>query len=331
MKRIVAIIAVSLSFILLSAGCVDRQQIKTDVQQALALHTEMNNYRFSGSAKLDMDAPDAGWSSNPLTNALLTMVMKGEIHWQGVASIDPLRLEATLRLGANDSSASFEVPLLIKDNMMYIHIPALNKDNQYFEINLQSLGELADQPQSDKPQQQLQASGELFAAILSDIVAQIDPKRFAEVNTNDPASRILLTATLNDKQKKEALTLWFKSMPSVVDRLIQAGFLSQDKANLLLQQASADHQKQIEQQMNNIIFNKPMTTSVEIGTGGFVRFMQLSADITLKQAQGGDKHWKADIANQYDDINMNPPFIMPIPEDVKPFTDVLNIMSETKQ
>src|SRR5690606_19593406 len=96
---------------LISVGCSGGEQLQLDVQNALAKQTEMNNYRFSGSANLNLEHASAGMNTNPLTTRLITMFTNGKLTWEGVASVEPVRMELSLNLTPHGSNQSIDIPM----------------------------------------------------------------------------------------------------------------------------------------------------------------------------------------------------------------------------
>lgn len=325
MMRLVTVFVLTFSLALLTAGCVDRGQLKADMIQAIERQAEMMNYRFSGSARMAVDPPEGGFSANPLTASLMSMLMKGDLEWEGVASVDPLQLEALLKLTPQGSGKTYEIPLLIKDNKMYIHIPTVNKDEQFFEIDFQALAEMSDN--TDPSPERLSGASELFAGITGEIVDRIEPKRFDEPSESDEDGMRVITAGLNQKQAKEAVSLWFDAMPAVIDRLASAGYLTPEQSDKWKQNFATDKRAQWEKQSDDLTLGKPLTVSTRIDEQGFVRETNLTADLSLETDNGGVKNIKADITNRYDDINADPPFTGTIPENVTPFTEILKMLS----
>ncbi len=303
-------------------GCGDGEQLQLDVQKALAKHTEMNNYRFSGSADLSLESPTAGWSTNPLTAGLLTMITNGQLTWEGVASIEPVRMELALKLTPQGSNQAIDIPMLIQDNKMYIHIPAINEEKQYYEIDLNQLSELsgADNPLSTE---QISGVGQLSSSIFHDIISAINPKRFEEISESGADFRTI-SITLEQKQIEEAIDIWYSTLPGIITQLSEAGYIQphiQERWEQNLSQTS--HSNSIEDS-NQLKLNHPLTLLMKLDEAGFVRETQMVVDITVTDEA---KTWSVDLVNRYDDINQNPPFTQPIPTNTKPFTDILDRMS----
>jgi hypothetical protein len=305
-------------------GCGDGKQLQLDVQNALAKHTEMNNYRFSGSADLTLERPEGNWSSNPLTAGILTMITNGQLSWEGVASVEPVRMELLLKLTPHSSSQAIDIPMLIQDNKMYLHIPAINEPEQYYEINLDELSEMSgtDNPLSVE---QLGNAGQLFSSMFQEIVSSVNPNRFEEVTDKDEDLRSI-NITLNQKHVEEAIDIWFTAVPRIMQQLNEAGYIQPKTEQAWEHKLSqANHRDWIEHS-DEITLNQPLTLLMKLDEEGYVRESHMKADITatIKKAT---KTWSVDVVNRYDDINQKPAFTQPIPTNVKPFSDILKFMS----
>lgn len=307
------------------AGCGNGEQLQLDVQKALAKHTEMNNYRFSGSADLSLESPTAGWSTNPLTAGLLTMITNGQLTWEGVASIEPARVELSLKLIPQGSQQPINIPMLIQDNKMYIHIPAINEEEQYYEIDMNQLSELSgtDNPLSTE---QIGGVAQLSSSIFHDIISAVNPKRFEEISEPDADLRSI-NITLEQKQIEEAIDIWYSTFPSIIKQLSDAGYIQPHIQEAWEQKLSQTNQRNSIENSDQITLNQPLTLLMKLDDAGFVRESQMIVDITTTDETKDAKTWSIDVVNRYDDINQNPPFTQPIPTNIKPFSDILNKMS----
>ncbi|MEX1030538.1 MAG: hypothetical protein WDZ91_10935 [Paenibacillaceae bacterium] len=308
-----------------AVGCGDGEQLQLDVQNALAKHTEMNNYRFSGSANLALERPDGDWSSNPLTAGILTMITNGQLSWEGIASVEPVRMELLLKLTPHSSSQAIDIPMLIKDNKMYLHIPAINEPEQYYEINLDQLSEMSstDNPLSVK---QLGNAGQLFSSIFQKIVSSVNPKRFEEITGKDADLRSI-NITLNQKHVEEAIDIWFTAVPEIMKQLNDAGYIQPKTEQAWEQKLSQANYRNWIERSDEITLNQPLTLLMKLDDEGYVRESHMKADITATDKKTTTKTWSVDVVNRYDDINQNPAFTQPIPTNVKPFSDILEFMS----
>ncbi len=306
-------------------GCGDGEQLQLDVQKALSKHTEMKNYRFSGAADLSLDSPAAGWSSNPLTAGLLTMITNGKLTWEGVATVEPVRMELLLKLTPQGSSQPLDIPMLIQDNKMYIHIPAINEDEQYYEIDLKQLSELsgADNPISTE---QMGGAALLFSSIFNDIIGQVNPKRFEEVTTADADLRSI-QITLGQKHVEEAIDIWYSSLPDIINQLSVAGYLQPHMQEAWEQKWSQENLDSTMNKSDQITLNQPLTLQMVLDDAGFVRESHMDVDITIVDEAKEAKSWSISVVNRYEDINQNPAFTQPIPTNIKPFSDILDKIS----
>jgi hypothetical protein len=308
-----------------AVGCGDREQLQLDVQKALAKHTEMNNYRFSGSADLSLERPAADWSSNPMTAGILKMITNGQLTWEGVASVEPVRMELLLKLSPHGSNQPIDIPMLIQDNKMYLHIPAINEAEQYYEIDLDQLSKLSGTDNPLSPEQ-LGGAGQLFSSIFHDIVSAVNPKRFIEIG-NAKAGIRSINITLQQKHVEEAIDIWFTALPGIIQQLSEAGYIQPQALEAWEQKLTpTNHHSRIEHS-DEITLNKPVTLLTKLDEEGFVRESHMKVDISAIGKNKAAKTWSVDVVNHYDDINQNPAFIQPIPTNIKPFTDILKYMS----
>jgi hypothetical protein len=298
-------------------GCGDGKQLQLDVQQALAKHTEMNNYRFHGSTDINIEQPEVDGSSNPLTAGLINMMTNSKISWEGIASVAPIRMELLLSLTPHNSSQAINIPMLIQDNKMYFHIPAINEPEQYYEINLDERNEMSG-TNNPLSVDQLGDAGQLFSSISQEIVSSIDPKRFDDVTDKDSDLQSIII-TLDQKHIEDAIDIWFTAMPNILSQLNEAGYIqAQMHESWEKHLTQANHRSWMERS-NEFTLNQPISLLTRIDKDGYVRESHLT--------QTNAKTWSVDIVNRYDDINQSPSFTQPIPTNIKPFSDILKLMS----
>jgi hypothetical protein len=325
MTRSYIIFALLIVLVTAVVGCSDGEQLQLDIQKALAKHTEMNTYRFSGSTDLSLERPEGDWSTNPMTARIASMITNGKLTWEGVASVNPVRMEMQLQIIPNGSTQPIEIPMLIQNNKMYVHIPAINQPEQYYEIDLEQLSEMSGAANSLSPQQ-LGNAGQLFSSLFHDIISAVNPKRFEDEASDETAMKSILI-TLKQKHVEEAIGIWFNALPEIINQLSSAGYIQQETLESWQQKLSADHYKSWIDRSDAITLNQPLILRMKIDDQGFIRESHIYVDITMTAEDQTLKTWSADIVNRYDDINQNPPFTRPIPDNVKPFTDILKLLT----
>ncbi|HEX7056053.1 MAG TPA: hypothetical protein VF260_02485, partial [Bacilli bacterium] len=134
MKKLIAICTIMALIAAMSAGCVNGKKLKEQALAALSQQTKINNYSFSGQAKIKVNT--TANAQTPLLSGLMAMLTDGTVLWKGVSATNPVRFEATFTLQPAGLAQSLQIPLLIKDNKMYAHLPNINSEGEFFAINL---------------------------------------------------------------------------------------------------------------------------------------------------------------------------------------------------
>ena len=313
---------------LVIVGCEQGEQLQTDVQKALAKHAEMNNYRFSGSAELKVDLFDstADHHMNPLTASLLILITNSKLTWEGVASVEPVKVELKLQLTPHSLQQTLDIPLLIQDNKMYLHIPAINENDEYYEIDLAALSEQADLAPSASPNIDVWNAAQLFSSSLSDLITTIEPKRFEDTTSKD-AELQTISVTLMQKQVKEVIDSLFTALPTIVDPYSKAGLIQPETAEAWMQKWNEEQHNSWLERTDEITLNDPISLMFKLDEAGFARESQLKFNMTMASDSQGARTWSINMVNRYDEINQNPPFTMEAPTNTKSFADVMNFMS----
>ncbi len=325
MKRNLTILILACLVAISMTGCVNREQLKNDLTVALKGHAEIQSYSFSGTARLNMNTADSPTGISPISAGLAQLLMNSELVWNGVASLDPLQLEVDLTLVPDGSGHVYEIPLLIQNNMMYIHIPTLNSENQYMAIDFAALSELTGK--SDTISAQLGLAGQLFSEIGSTFVSAMDPKFFESSELEGEIAGREITATIKPEQADEAVQIWFNAMPRILDQLTNASYFTTDAATSWKQAMSQDKQAYWLEHEGAVVLREPAVLSASVDTDGFIRQLSMKAALTLQGEQQASKDWTLETTSYYDDINALPVFTKEIPEQPLPFTEILKVMT----
>jgi hypothetical protein len=216
------ILAAVLTFSLLT-GCTDGNKLKKDVQASLTKQVEMKNYSFSGDADLDMAGLPASADSNPITSGLLAMFQTSKLEWAGVASMDPVRLEMNLKATPSGSGAALDLPMIFKDNKLYVNIPLINKKDEYFVIDPAQLSTVVGQNSILSPDS-LKNVTQTTTTISTLLIANLDSKWFkqttAPVTLKDNKKGTVITIEINDKNKQEFTAAVQAKMPEIIAKAV---------------------------------------------------------------------------------------------------------------
>lgn len=328
MMRAISLFAVVILLLTLTTACVDRGQLKIDVLQALQQYKDMKNYRFQGSASIHADTVRGLLQqANPLTAGLLNLILTSDISWQGVSSVHPVRAEAVFLIQPHDKDVTYEVPLLIKDNKLMIHIPTLHQAEQFFEIDLAEVSRLSQT--ADNPG--LQAAGDLFAQVAEQFIQQVSAKQFDEEDSKHNAQFRTITAAYTAKQTKPAVEAWFQVMPGVIRLLDDAGWIT-DHQSASAQQLWNDEKKMAWlNRINDITIHEPSGFAFDIDEEGFIRRIRAETHFTIADHPNAPRSFQLSVDQQLDAINANPEFTMPDPEQLIPLSDLLKLIAGQAQ
>jgi hypothetical protein len=314
-KMVSVFLLISLSSILL-LGCTDYEAIQKSVVQAFAKEKEIKSYSFDGTAALKVDGSLAK-TSNPLAAGLLGMLQQGEISWKGAANNEPAQMESTIKLTPAGGTASIEIPVLIKDNKMYFHIPALSAANEFYSIDLKAGSAAA----AGNLQQ---AAGSLTEAV-GLIVGSANAKWFNEskdpVNLADGTNGKKISINITDKNVKDFNALLQSKMPELADKLQAGGLIDANKAEAWKKAGGGQ----------KVTVKAPGQIEFVIDEQGFIREQSCDLTITFAGENGAAEATNSIKLHQaYNNINQPPAFGMQVPSDAKPFEDVLKFLNPKK-
>lgn len=308
-----------------AVGCMDsnNSKSKTEIQQAFTKQAEMSSFSFAGAASLDLDsAPSSASSSaNPIASGLAGMFTNGKLEWTGVTSTEPLRMDIDLKATPAGASTAMELPMIFKDNKLFLHIPLLNKNEEYFSIDLAELAALSKQSNSLSPEglkKLTKLSSDVTGLALSEIPAKWFKKTEA-VTLKDGSKGISIKMEITDKNKKELTEAVKKKLPEIADSLKANGVLKAEQADKLKQTGSS-----------SFSLESPGVVSVAIDGSGFIREQQLQLQYTMLDGDGKEQKRKIDWNQSYNDINQPAKFTKEEPKQTRSLTDILKLLAPKK-
>jgi hypothetical protein len=331
-KRVVSTVLFSIVIALIAivtAACSDGKKLKQEVQAALTKQQEAKNYRFSGKADMNFDAVWFTSGKNPLTAGLLSMVTQGKLTWSGTASTDPVQLEADIHLKPSGYEQSIELPMMIKDNKMYVHIPMINPADEYFVIDMDRLNtENSTNPLSPDS---LRNAGEASTDIVSHLVESIHPKWFKLSKTSDNDKKLRsIIIEVNENNIQELAAGFYDKFPVIAEELKSKGLISAEAAGQIKLRVDANKKETLDKTLRSITANKPGFISFTINEQGFITEKQIDLTYSI-ETDTGAKTSTIRLYSSLDEINQKPSFTKPIPTNVKSFEDILNFLNRAAE
>ncbi|WP_426447743.1 hypothetical protein ACP26L_26095 [Paenibacillus sp. S-38] len=287
------------SALLTAAGCTDHELLKQELQQAAAKQEQIKTYRFSGQAELALDA-SLFEGMPPMTAALLSLFKESRIEYKGAASLEaPLRMEADITVKPKGADA-IELPLLLQDNKLYIHIPALNPSGQYLQFPLQ---------ESEK----LKNTGRLSALLTKRLLDGVKPEWIEEAEEAAPAEgtaavkRRIISITNQNEKEVEAYAA--SVLPALLEEVVKNGLGSPAQAQEW--KTSAEH----------LHFQSPGSLTLGIGKDGYLE--QQEGKLFLSTDSHPDRQHGITWSYSTSDINQPVNFTREIPTQVIQPEDLL--------
>lgn len=212
-------IAIILMFSLL-LGCTKKDQTvegaanKEQLIVALEQQAEMNNYRFTGQANLNIDWPAfSGKPQQPLTAGLTQMLTNGSMQWHGVSDHLTGRLELDLQLEPHALQTTIDIPVLINHNKLYIQIPLLAAtEDEFLSFDLNQ-----------------QISGWPISTWLTEMINTLDESYFVSFDREDAANTTIGINVTQDNYNELSDALQ-SSLPSLIHELVDGDMLNNQQA-----------------------------------------------------------------------------------------------------
>ncbi|RAU99186.1 hypothetical protein [Paenibacillus sp. YN15] len=299
------------------AGCTQEPDLaKQNMEQAFLKQSEATAYSFAGKASMNIQLPSEGTGKNLIASALKGMLTKGNLEWSGAASYEPVRLEAELKSTPEGSTAPLSLPLLFKDNKLYLQLPLLGKQNESFSLDMAELSGLSGQA-NPFTQDSLKAAGKLVSEAFRLLIADIDAKWFATVEETelaDGSKAPVYRLEITEKNKSELETAIKGRLPELIDRLSAAGIASDAQVQALKSAAAG------------FVLHAPGEISVAVDQTGYVRRESLQLAFSGAGAGGASAQNSIKLEQSFADINGAPAFKQEPPANARSLGDILKLL-----
>lgn len=291
-------------FLLLASGCTDHEQLKQDLLQAYAKQEQVQSFRFSGQSVLQLDS-SLLQGAQPMTAAMLGLFKDSTIRYEGIVSMaEPMRMEAAFTITPKGAASPIDLPILLKDNKMYLHLPAVNQTDEYMMLPLENI-----------PGTLNQTNG-LVSGINVKLLEGVEPKwlgpggKDEALSNGEPARRI--TLTVRDNNLSEVSTYFSAVLPGLLNDLM-TGELS-----------SADQTESIRAFIERWKMTVPTSISTLIDEQGFIR--EQSGRLSFTDKDTGKAVNLIEWTQKIDDVNQTPNFTKEAPKQVKNLLDILRLL-----
>lgn len=291
-------------FLFLAVGCTDHEQLKQDLLQAASKQEQVQSFRFSGEANLQLDAA-LFQGAQPMTAAMLGLFKESTIQYEGMISLtERARMEATFTMTPKGAASPIVLPVLLKDNKMYLHLPAINQTDEYMMFPIENI-----QGKSNP------TSGSAFGInvkLLEGIDSKwLEPGSKDELQSNgEPAKRI--TLTVNEKNLTEVSKQLSTVLPSILNDLTAGGL------------SSADQTERFKSFAEQWSIAAPSSISTTIDEQGFIR--EQSGKLSFTAKNSGKTVSVIEWTQKIDDVNQPPNFTKEVPKQVKNLQDILRLL-----
>lgn len=302
-----AIFAIVITVLMLSA-CSRGERSKEQLLDAIAQQAQASSYNIDGKLRLHLDALPFDVSDQPYTAVILGQLQQGEIAWSGVTDLEAVRSEATLQFTTADASSSFTMPILLDSGQLYIQVPVINMEGEYFVL--------------PAPEAAKQLAKPLLASF-AHLIEAMDSKWFQNAAIEGSESRVRLT--IDDQNWEAFLAAVSKAMPDILTEWQSIGVLTSTQAATV----SERWESFAETKGGNLrpANGRGFTLEATIDETGYIAM--LTADITLVSedtTMQNDSRYDAHLRVIWTQINEPAAFIRPIPENTVPIEEILKLI-----
>lgn len=296
----------------LTAGCArDKGQAKEAFMQALAKQAEVKQYTYAGTADLNIGLKAPAATSQDATAGLISMFSKSKWNWTGATQDNPYRLEGSYTLASGDTSFTF--PLVYKDDLLYLSIPLLSKKDEYYSFDLKKQTAT---PGADGLKGVNTAVSNALTTIVTDFEESWFKKTKEPVKLTDGTEATLLRVEITEKNRKEIAEKAKLQLGAVIDSLSSQGLLSASQAAGL----KGEGTQQFALTAGEL--------SVAVDADGYIRQQTINMDYSADGSETAEQQRHFHYTQNFAGINQAPEFKLEVPKNVKPFDEVLKLLTD---
>lgn len=197
----------------LASGCTDAgKKAKDQMLDALSNQQQITSQTYSGSVRLDLGSLPIPTDDQPYTSVIFNALKNGKISWSGGQHKGDKRSEVEFRFLTSDSSTEFIVPIIMHSDKMYIHVPMINGDDEYFVMPRIA---------------QAEKISTTALKSLSHIIEKMDKGWFSSTKSGDTQA---IRMTITKDNWPSFLERVNEAMPHVLEEWQSAGIVTADQA-----------------------------------------------------------------------------------------------------
>jgi hypothetical protein len=309
-------IAAAIAMLLLGGCESEGKKLQQELAAILSQEQQLSNYRFSGSAQLSL--PAGAWGGGPFARELLSLAQDIAMEWRGTAYTEPQQVEAAITLKTASSAASTAIPVLIKDNKLYFHIPQLNEQDEYFSWDLPEPGLAA-----------AYDAHALSAAVGRHLVAHLQPRWFKEGGTNpDHPFPRSVAIEIPQKDAQELLSSVKSALPEMIAELQEQHSYWVKPLETLQRQLNSSEWAESEKRLK---LSEPAVLAFTFDEAGTIIRRQFKMDFRLPNENGESEAYRIHFDHRLEQINEDPPLTESVPEKVLSLEKVLEQLARTQK
>jgi hypothetical protein len=305
--RIAAILVTLTALALITIGCSKEQnEAKKQLLEALAKQQQITSHTYGGNLSLNLGKLPIDAASQPYTSIILSALSQGDIQWNGTTDTAQNRREATLEFQASDGSSAFVIPVIQDDNALYVHVPLINTEDEYFVLPKPGLTD---------------ELGRLMLSTLTRIIEQMDAKWF-ELEANDSANRTY-QIKIDESRWGDFLNHLRQALPNVLNEWQQAGVINASQANAIQNSLTPDESGG---EPIRLTEGQDVYIRAIVQDHGYLSALDFSLSLDTKSSSGTTETYQLEFSHTWDHINEQVTFTRGIPETTVAWEEILKLI-----
>lgn len=320
LKKVILVMVSLILLVTIVAGCGGKEQTtaKEIMLEGIEKTQDIKSATIEGTMKIDFDMSQMNSTSEELM--VLQMIPGIEVNYDGKQTVDPLQFEANIAASAlfNGMNLSIEMPMMMKDNMMYIKLPGMimpympDPSKEYILMDLSEA--FVDYDQKKATEDSLK--------MMKTILDSLDETAFVkeDIKSFEIDGKVANAVSINITQEniKPFLDSFIKEGLPVIMEQMQNYYVTDEQKNQVedfkaeLDQNKEEIDKFVNELDKYITINTFKITSV-YDKDGFERKAIMEADLVIDTETDGSLGLKISFEQNTNSINEEINFEMPIP------------------
>mgnify|MGYP001274340553 CR=1 FL=1 len=305
--RIAATLITLMVLALLAIGCSkEHEDAKSKLQEALAKQQQITSHTYEGRLSLNLGKLPIDAANQPYTSVIVDALRQGEIRWSGASDTTQNRREATLEFQSSEGSSAFVIPVVQNADSLYIHVPLINTEDEFFEIPTPAFtGKF----------------GGLTLDSLAKLLDVMDAKWFEL--TKDESAGDTYQVRIDEGRWQTFTDHLQQALPDLLSQWQAAGVITKTQAAAIQETLSTTEDNPLQVHLPE---GRDAYIRATLQDNGYLSAVEISLSLAVESSIGHEETYDIQFRHTWDHINEQVTFTRTIPESTVSWEEIMKLI-----